>query len=70
MKFRAGDWVEIRGKEEILGSLDKNGRLEEFPLRRKCWRSADIGSRSRLERTRVAIPSTPSPIDGSRMRYI
>ena len=32
MKFRAGDWVEIRGKEEILGSLDKNGRLEGVPF--------------------------------------
>lgn len=30
--LRAGDWVEVRGKEEILKSLDKNGRLQELPF--------------------------------------
>jgi hypothetical protein len=32
MKLRAGDWVEVRSKEEILRSLDKNGRLQELPF--------------------------------------
>jgi hypothetical protein len=32
LKLRAGDWVEVRSKEEILRSLDKNGRLEELPF--------------------------------------
>lgn len=32
MKFRAGDWVEVRGKEEILRSLDKTGQLENLPF--------------------------------------
>jgi glycosyltransferase involved in cell wall biosynthesis len=36
MKPRAGDWVEVRSKEEILRTLDKNvdknGRLEELPF--------------------------------------
>src|SRR5581483_8696229 len=32
MKFRAGDWVEVRSKEEILSTLDKKGRLEELPF--------------------------------------
>jgi hypothetical protein len=31
-KLRVGDWVEIRSKEEILKTLDKNGRLEELPF--------------------------------------
>jgi len=31
-KLRAGDWVEVRSKEEILRSLDKNGRLEGLPF--------------------------------------
>ena len=26
--FRAGDLVEVRSKEEILATLDANGRLE------------------------------------------
>jgi hypothetical protein len=32
MKLRAGDWVEVRSKEEILQSLDENGRLEGLPF--------------------------------------
>ena len=32
MKSRAGDWVEVLSKEEILGTLDKNGRLDELPF--------------------------------------
>ena len=32
MTLRAGDWVEVRGKAEILRSLDKNGRLENLPF--------------------------------------
>ncbi len=30
--FRAGDWVEVRGRGEILATLDKNGRLENLPF--------------------------------------
>src|SRR5262245_13029134 len=29
---RAGDWVEIRSKEEILRTLDKNAQLEGLPF--------------------------------------
>lgn len=32
MTFRAGDWVEVRSKEEILQSLGKNGQLENLPF--------------------------------------
>lgn len=28
----AGDWVEVRGKDEILRTLDKNGRLDGLPF--------------------------------------
>jgi hypothetical protein len=31
-KLRAGDWVEVRRKEQILRSLDKHGRLEGLPF--------------------------------------
>ena len=31
-RLRAGDWVEVRSKEEILRSLDKNGRLDGLPF--------------------------------------
>lgn len=32
MKFAAGDWVEIRSKEEILATLDGDGRLDGLPF--------------------------------------
>ncbi len=32
MKTCAGDWVEVRSREEILRTLDKNGRLDELPF--------------------------------------
>jgi len=32
MALKAGDWVEVRSREEILRSLDANGRLDGLPL--------------------------------------
>jgi hypothetical protein len=32
MSLCAGDWVEVRSKEEILQSLDETGRLEKLPF--------------------------------------
>jgi hypothetical protein len=32
MSLRAGDWVEVRSKEEILHSLDEDGRLDNLPF--------------------------------------
>jgi hypothetical protein len=32
MKARAGDWVEVLSKEEILATLDRNGRLDGLPF--------------------------------------
>jgi hypothetical protein len=31
-KYRAGDWVEIRSREEILGTLDADGALDRLPF--------------------------------------
>ena len=31
-KLQAGDWVEVRSKEEILRTLDKQGRLDGLPF--------------------------------------
>jgi len=32
MKLKSGDWVEVKSKEEILATLDKNGCLDEMPF--------------------------------------
>lgn len=32
MKLQVGDWVEVRSKEDILGTLDMKGRMEGLPF--------------------------------------
>lgn len=32
LKFQAGEWVEVRSKEEILSTLDKHGQREGLPF--------------------------------------
>jgi hypothetical protein len=32
MTLHVDDWVEVRSKEEILATLDKNGRLDDMPF--------------------------------------
>lgn len=32
LNLRAGEWVEVRSKEEILASLDQNGQLDSMPF--------------------------------------
>ena len=32
MALRVGDWIEVKSKDEILATLDKNGRLERMPF--------------------------------------
>ncbi len=32
LNLRAGEWIEVRSKEEILQTLDKKGRLDELPF--------------------------------------
>ncbi len=50
LNLRAGDWVQVRSKEEILSTLDKNGRLEEMPfmpeMLRFCGKKFQVGKRA------------------------
>jgi len=49
MKARAGDWVEILSKEEILKTLDKNGRLDDLPFMPQMFQYC--GQRFRIHKT-------------------
>lgn len=48
--LRAGEWVQVRTKEEILGTLDANGRLDELPfmpeMLRYCGKTMRVGKRA------------------------
>jgi hypothetical protein len=49
-RLRAGDWVQVRTKEEILATLDSNGRLEELPFMPEmlplCGKKMRVGKRA------------------------
>jgi hypothetical protein len=38
LNLKAGEWVWVRSKEEILATLDKNGRLDELPFMPQMFR--------------------------------
>ena len=38
MNWQAGDWVEVRSREEILRTLDENGRLDGLPFMPQMFR--------------------------------
>lgn len=50
LQLRAGEWVQVRTKEEILGTLDNNGRLDGLPFMpemfRYCGSTLRVGKRA------------------------
>ena len=50
LRLRAGEWVQVRTKEEILATLDANGRLDELPfmpeMLRYCGMTMRVGKRA------------------------
>src|SRR5215475_15442743 len=49
MQARAGEWVEVLSKEEILRTLDQNGRLDELPFMPQMFKYC--GQRFRIYQT-------------------
>jgi hypothetical protein len=49
MELRAGDWVEVRTKQEILQTLDRNGRLDGMPFMPQMF--SYCGQRFRVNRS-------------------
>ena len=58
MKVRAGDWVEVLSKEEILRTLDQNGRLDELPFMPQMFKYC--GQRFRIYKTAYKTCDTVS----------
>jgi hypothetical protein len=63
--LRAGDWVEVRSKEEILSSLDKNGRLQELPFMPQMFRYC--GQRFRVFKRAHKTCDTVNPVASRRV---
>ena len=66
MKSRAGDWVEVLSKEEILGTLDKNGRLDELPFMPQMFKYC--GQRFRIYKTAYKTCDRRGHYTGRRLR--
>ena len=58
MKAHAGDWVEVLSKQEILGTLDQNGCLDELPFMPQMFKYC--GQRFRIYQTAYKTCDTVS----------
>jgi hypothetical protein len=65
MTLRAGDWVEVRSKDEILRTLDKNGRLETLPFMPQMFDYC--GRRFRVYKRAHKTCDTVYPVRGRRL---
>lgn len=65
-KLNAGDWVEVRSKEEILQTLGKNGRLEELPFMPEML--AFCGKRFRVYKRAHKTCDTVNDYKGRKMK--
>jgi len=64
-KLRAGDWVEVRSKEEILRTLDRRGQLEKMPFMPEMFDYC--GRRLRVVSSAHKTCDTTSGTGGRRM---
>jgi hypothetical protein len=65
MRLRAGDWVEVRSKQEILRSLDKQGSLDGLPFMPQMFEYC--GKRFRVFKRAHKTCDTVNPVAGRRI---
>src|SRR2546425_7542236 len=64
-RWRAGDWVEVRSKEEILRTLDKRGELDNLPFMPEMLEFC--GKRLRVASSAHKSCDTVTPAGGLRL---
>jgi hypothetical protein len=64
-KFKAGDWVQIKSKEEILRTLDSKGQLDGMPFMPEMF--AFCGRKFRIRARAHKTCDTVFPIRGRRL---
>lgn len=64
-KLKVGDWVEVRSKEEILATLDANGRLDGMPFMPEMF--AFCGKRFQVYKRAHKTCDTVFPVRGRRV---
>src|SRR6267143_5235805 len=65
LKLRASEWVEVRSKEEILKTLDKQGQLEGLPFMPQMFQYC--GKRFQVFKRAHKTCDTVFPIRGRKM---
>lgn len=65
MKLRAGDWIEVKSKEEILRTLDTKGQLEGVPFMPQMFRFC--GQRFKVYKRAHKTCDTVNPIRSLRL---
>ena len=64
----AGDWVEVRSRDEILATLDKDGRLDGMPFMPEMF--AFCGKRFRVYKPGCSPSIRPARVPRRRGRTI
>jgi hypothetical protein len=64
-KLKVGDWVEVRSKEEVLGTLDSNGQLDGMPFMPEMF--AFCGNRFQVYKRAHKTCDTVFPVRGRRV---
>ncbi len=64
-KLKAGDWVEVRSKDEILATLDSDGRLDGMPFMPEMF--AFCGKRFQVYKRAHKTCDTVFPVRGRRV---
>jgi hypothetical protein len=64
-KLRVGDWVEVRSKEEILATLDRNGWLDGMPFMPEMF--AFCGQKLQVYKSAHKTCDTVFPVRGRRV---
>ena len=64
-RLKAGDWVEVRSKEEILSTLDENGQLHGMPFMPEMF--AFCGKRLQVFKRAHKTCDTVFPVRGRRV---
>ncbi|MGB7767968.1 MAG: hypothetical protein WBN22_03840 [Verrucomicrobiia bacterium] len=64
-KLKAGDWVEVRSKEEILKTLDRKGQMEGLPFMPQMFQYC--GKRFKVWKRAHKTCDTVFPVRGRRM---
>jgi len=65
LRLRVGDWVEVRSREEILLTLDENGRLGNLPFMPEMF--AFCGKKFRVYKRAHKTCDTVFPVRGRRV---